>query len=289
MAACAVVASAQEAAETTEETAPQSPWTTGGNASFTFNQVSLHNWSAGGKNSVAGTFLFKTFANYKTENCTWDNTLDLGYGMTKYQGEDFQKSEDKIYLSSTYGYNAVKQKLFYSGAFDLKTQFSEGFKYSDQDTIRISDFFAPAYITASLGMLYKPSDVFSFYLSPLTGKMTIVSDTILSERYGLEAGKKVQLQYGAYAKIEINKKNIIENVDYYLRSTFFSNLVDDPEHIDVDCETGLNFTVNRYLSALVKINLLFDNDIKYIDNEGNTHGARLQCKELFGFGLAFKW
>ena len=62
-------------------------WSTGGNTSFTFSQVSLTNWSAGGKNSMAGTFLFKTFANYKKNRVIWDNGLDLGYGLTK-QGSD---------------------------------------------------------------------------------------------------------------------------------------------------------------------------------------------------------
>ncbi len=271
------------------EAAPESPWTIGGNASFTFNQVALKHWSSGGKNSIAGTFLFKTTANYKSENATWDNTLDLGYGMTQYSGEDLQKTEDKILLSSTYGYNAVGGKLFYSASADLNTQFAKGYQYGDDDTTCISKFFAPAYITASLGMLYKPNDVISFYLSPITGKMTVVGDTVLSERYGVDAGDKVKLEYGAYAKLEINKKDLIKNVDYYLRATAFSNLIDDAEHIDIDCETGLDFTINQFLSALVKVNLLFDNDTKYIDDEGNTRGARVQCKELFGIGIAFKW
>ncbi len=264
------------------------PWTTGGNASFTFNQVALKNWSSGGKNSIAGTFLFKTFANYKSEKATWDNLIDLGYGMTKYSHEDLVKTEDKILLSSNYGYNAAKNKLFYSALLDLKTQFDKGYNYGD-DTIMISKFFAPAYISASVGMLYKPNDIFSLYLSPATGKITIVCDTTLSERYGLDAGDKGKMEYGAYMKIEVNKKNLIQNVDYYLRATAFSNLTDHPEHIDIDAETGFNFNVNKFLSALVKVNLLFDDDIKYVDDEGNEHGARLQVKELFGFSLTFNW
>ncbi len=285
LALATVTVSAQDEAA---EEAPQSPWTTGGNTSLTFNQVSLKNWAAGGKNSIAGTFLFKTYANYKGENSTWDNTLDLGYGLTKYSGEDLQKTEDKILLSSTYGYNAAANKLFYSASLEVKSQFDKGYQYGT-DTTCISKFFAPGYITTSVGLLYKPNDIFSIYLSPATGKMTIVCDTTLSERYGLDAGDKFDMEYGAYLKIEVDKKNLLQNVDYYLRATFFSNLIDDIEHIDVDCETGLNFTINQYLSALVKVNLLFDNDIKYVDDDGNSRGARLQCKELFGFGLAFKW
>src|SRR5574344_578720 len=179
----------------------KSNWTLGGITSLTFNQVSLKNWAAGGKNSMAGTFLFKTFANYKDDKKTWDNVLDLGYGMTKYTGEDVQKSEDKIYLSSQFGYNATANKLFYSALLDVKTQFAEGYKYTDKDTTRISDIFAPAYINFSVGMLYKPTTWFSMYLSPLTSKFTIVTDTVLSKTYGLDAGKKFKAEYGAYAKL----------------------------------------------------------------------------------------
>lgn len=289
--AFATISYAQETADTTKH------WTKGGNISLTFNQISFKNWAAGGKNSMTGTFLFKTFANYKSENVTWDNTLDLGYGLTKYKNEDMQKSEDKISLSSTYGYNAYKQKFFYSANFDFKTQFAKGYKYTDIDTICVSKAFSPAYINLSLGILYKPSDVFSFYISPVTGHLTIVNDTILSTTYGLEAGDKLRAEYGAYAKITINKTNIVKNVDYFLRADFFSNLCDNPQHIDIDAETGFNLHVNDYLTALIKVNLLFDDDIKYkesyIDADGNPavreRGARLQCKELFGFGLQFKW
>jgi len=288
---CVSFSIAEEVNDTTKR------WKIGGNTSFTFNQISFHNWAAGGKNSMAGTFLFKTFANYKSKKVTWDNTLDLGYGLTKYKDEDYQKSEDKMNLSSLFGYDAYKAKWYYSALLDFKSQFAKGYKYSNNDTTLVSKAFSPAYINISIGMQYKPNDVFSFYLSPLTGRMTIVADTLLATGYGLDAGEKVRAEYGAYAKLLINKSNLLKNVDYYLRADFFSNLCESPEHIDCDIETGFNFRVNEYLTALIKFNLLFDDDIKhkesYVDENGDKQtrerGARLQCKELFGFGLAFKF
>ncbi len=272
------------AQEETEE--PPKHWDLSGNTSVTFNQVALKNWSSGGKNSIAGTALFKYQANYKDDNQTWDNLIDLGYGMTKYSKETLEKSEDKILLQTTYGYNACANKLFYSASYDLQTQFANGWK---DDTTKISTFFAPAYSTISIGLLYKPADWVSFYLSPVTGKMTFVCDTVLSESYGVDAGKKFRMEYGAYFKIEVDKKDIVKNVDYYLRATFFSNLPESAKYIDCDVETGFDLNINSWLTALIKVNMLFDNDIKYIDSEGEEHGARVQWKELFGFGFAFKW
>lgn len=285
-----------------ERPAVEPSWKTGGNGSFTFNQMSLKNWASGGQNNVNGTFLIKTFANYKSDKVTWNNTLDLGYGLTKYKGQDVQKSEDKLQLTSNYGYDAYKRKWYYSALFDFKTQFANGYKYDGSQIVdTISKFMSPAYINLSLGMLYKPSDVFSLYISPVTGRATVVGDTIFAPDYGVDNGKHVRMEYGATAKLNIDKKNIVKNVDYYLNVVAFSNLAEHPENIDIDAETGFNLHVNDWLTALIKFNILFDDDIKYkeaytytnADGEEvsgtRTRGARVQFKELFGFGLAFHW
>lgn len=289
-----VGAFAQDQAEASQPK-EESKWKKGVFTSFTVNQIALKNWAAGGKNSFSGTWIGNFYANYKSEKATWSNTLELGYGMMRYSGEDLQKSEDKIHLSSNYGYDAARQKLFYSGLFDFKSQFAKGYKYG-ADTTLVSKCMSPGYINISLGMLYKPNDRFSAFLSPLAGKMTVVGDTLLSTTYGLEQGKKCRGEFGATAKIIYNHPNIVKNVDYYFRGDFFTNWKDHPEHIDVDVETGLNLKVNDWLTALVKVNILFDDDIKYkeeyVDADGKNaireRGARLQCKELFGFGLSFK-
>lgn len=287
---------AQEEAAATEVATPASKWKTGVFTSLTFNQIALKNWAAGGKNSFSGTWLGNAYANYKSEKATWDNTLELGYGLMRNKGEDYQKSEDKIHLSSVYGYDAAKQKLFYSALFDFKSQFGKGYKY-DVDTTVVSKFMSPGYVSISAGMLYKPNDKLSIYLSPLAGKVTVVSDTCLSTIYGLDEGSHSRGEFGAIAKVTYNHPNIVKNVDYYFRGDFFANWQDHPEHIDVDIETGFNLKVNDWLTALIKVNLLFDDDIKYQEKyvaaDGSTavreRGARLQIKELFGFGLGFKW
>ncbi len=298
MAASAACFAQEEAAATPAQ--PASKWKTGVFTSLTVNQISLKNWAAGGKNSFSGTWFGNAYANYKSEKATWDNTLELGYGIMKYKGEDYQKSEDKIHLSSVYGYDAAKQKLFYSGLLDFKSQFGKGYKY-DVDTTLVSKCMSPGYINFSLGMPYKPNDKLSIYLSPIAAKLTIVGDTVFSTTYGVDAGENVRGEFGATAKITYKHPNIVKNVDYYLRGDFFTNWKDHPEHIDCDVETGFNLKVNDWLTALIKVNLLFDDDIKYKEQytvkgedgidivKTRERGARLQCKELLGFGLSFKW
>ncbi|MFT3739039.1 MAG: DUF3078 domain-containing protein [Breznakibacter sp.] len=277
-------------AQTTDTIAPPKHWKIGGTTSFTFSQVSLTNWSAGGKNSIAGTFLFKSYYNYKKDKISWDSNFDLGYGLTQ-QGDDNPiKTEDKLLMATKLGYSAGKN-WFYSALADFKTQMDNGYKDPPTNSVKISEFMAPAYLTVSLGMDYKPSDNFSFYISPVTTKTTIVLDDTLSNAgaYGVDPGDKSRSEFGAYLKMIAKKKDLVKNVDFSTRADFFSNLADSPQNIDIDWEILFMMKVNKYLSAMASFNLLYDDDIKYVDKDNVTHGARTQLKQLFGFGLTYNF
>lgn len=265
-------------------------WKAGGNTAFNFSQVSLSNWAAGGKNSVSGTFMFNAFLNYKKDIHAWENTLDVGYGLTQQGTENMVKTEDRVQMVSKYGREASEEWL-YTALADFKTQMDLGYKDPPENTIMASRFMSPAYFLLSLGMDYKPNDNFSMYLSPLTGKMTIVNDDELSNNgaYGVEPGENVRSEFGASLKSVYKKENIIENVDFKNRLDLFSNLTDHPERIDVEWETQFGFKVNNFMSANLGTTLLYDHDINYVDEEGVEHGPRVQFKQLFGFGVNFKF
>jgi len=265
-------------------------WKIGGKTSFTFNQVSLTNWSAGGNNSVAGTALLNTYFNYKKDKVNWDNTIDLGYGLTKQGSDNMIKSEDKIYVVSKYGYSAGRH-WFYSALLDFKTQFDYGFSDPPENTNKVSEFMSPGYLNLSLGMDFKPSDNFSLYLSPLTSKMTFVLDDSLSAAgaYGVDKGKNFREEYGASVKVTAKKANLVKNVDVSTRLDLFSNLAHNPQNIDVDWEVVFNMKVNSFLSAIASFNMIYDDDIHFIDSSGIDQGPKLQFKQMFGFGLSYKF
>ncbi len=273
-------------AEDMQDTIPN--WKKGGNISLTFSQVSFGNWAAGGQNSQAGNFLFDAFVNYKKEKHAWDNSFVLGYGLTRQGSEKLIKSDDRILLTSKYGYHSGGN-WFYSGLLDFKTQMTTGYQDPPTNSIIISELFAPGYLTASLGMDYKKNDEFSLYLSPLTAKMTFVMDDDLSNAgaFGVDPGENFRGEFGALVKSVYQKKDLIKNVDFITRIDLFSNLADNPQHIDVDWEARLNMKINKYLTALFSVNLLYDDDIKYVDSGGNIRGARIQSKQILGFGLTY--
>ncbi|SFE60146.1 DUF3078 domain-containing protein [Thermophagus xiamenensis] len=265
-------------------------WKSGGSTAINFSQVSLTNWAAGGENSVSGTFLFNAFMNYTKGKTAWENTLDVGYGLTKQGAENMIKTEDRFQLVSKYGRQASRF-WYYTALADFKTQLDKGYKDPPENSILTSKFLSPAYLLLSLGMDYKPNDNFSLYLSPLTGKWTIVNDDELSQQgaFGVDPGKNVRSEFGASLKSIFKKENIIENVDFMTRLDLFSNYSNNPQNIDVEWETKFDFRVNSFLSANLGTTLLFDDDIKYITDEGVERGARIQFKQLFGFGINFKF
>lgn len=270
-----VVASAQEKKDTTY-------WTNGGMFSLNFNQVSFSNWAAGGLNSVSGVAKAQYFANYKKANISWDNILDLGYGLSKVQGLVLQKNEDIIDLQSKLGIKAAN-KWFYSGMFNFKSQFAPG--YSDKENKnRISDLFSPAYMFLSVGMDYKPNDKFSLLMSPVTGKVTIVADDSLRAKYGVDVDKTFRPEFGAYLKSALNIE-VMKNVGLLTELGLFTNYLKNPEKIDVDWKVALNMKVNKYISAQISTHLLYDYDTKDpIDNV-----AKVQFKELIGVGFSYKF
>jgi len=58
--------------------------------------------------------MMNTFANYKKDNLSWDNSADLSYGFLKEKDNDLVKSDDKIDLNSKLGLKA-SEKWNYSG------------------------------------------------------------------------------------------------------------------------------------------------------------------------------
>ncbi len=262
-------------------------WKNGGVFTVNFSQVSLTNWVAGGKSSASGIFMVNTFANYKKDKLSWDNTLDLCYGFLKEKEKDLVKSDDKIDFSSKLGI-AASDKWNYSGLVNFKSQFAPGYNYPDTDN-PISRFLAPGYLNLALGMDYKTDNI-SVFLSSLTGKFTFVSDNVLSDAgaFGVDPGKKIRSEMGAFAKFE-GKTTLVENVDLQTKLDLFSNYIHNPQNIDVDWKTQINMKINEFLSANIVMQLIYDDDIKILDAETGKSAPRVQFMEMFGVGLSFKF
>jgi len=264
-------------------------WKRSGVFSANFSQVSLTNWAAGGQSSTSGVFLMNYLANYKKDSLSWDNYIDLGYGFLKNNDEALRKSTDKIEFNSKVGYN-TGTNWNYAGLVSFKSQFAPGYNYprATGDS-SISQFLAPAYINVALGMDYKTKYV-SLFLSPGTGKFTIVNDDALSAagEFGVDPGKKFRSEMGGSARLAF-KKEVVKNVTKKKKIDLFSNYFHNPQNIDVDWTFMINMKVNEWLSANLLTQLIYDDDIK-IENSETKHSAPMvQFMEMFGVGLSFKF
>ena len=263
-------------------------WNTGGLSSLTFSQVALYQWSSGGDPSMSGVAMLNLYANHVTLTSSWDNTLDLGFGLNR-QGNLTRKSNDRIEFTSQYGLKA-SEKWKYSALLNFRTQFAEGYKYyGDTAKSKISDFFSPAYLTGSVGMDYKPGDNFSLFLSPLAAKMTFVLDDSLSAagQFGVEPGNNMRAELGGFVRVVYNLE-LMENVTLGSKIDFFSNYLDKPGNVDVNFELLLSMQINKYLSANVTMNGIYDDDINLIRKDGSV-GPGWQIKEVLGVGFSYKF
>ncbi len=171
-----------------------------------FGQTSLTNWAAGGDNTITLAAFVDGNANYKKDRIFWNNRLQLDYGFVYASSKPLlQKSDDRIYLESKFGYkNEGWKKFFFSANFDFKSQFTPGYDYpipalEEGKTVddltrqdwrnarnKKSNFLAPAYTNLALGIDVQPTKWLSLNFAPLTGGFVIVTDPELRKNYGMD-------------------------------------------------------------------------------------------------------
>jgi hypothetical protein len=283
-------------------------WKAGGIIGLSISQASFKNWAAGGQNSFSLNSLISVFANYKKGKSTLDNTLDFGYGFLQ-QGKNGSpvKTDDKIDFSSKYG-RAASKHWYYAALLNFKTQVAPGYNYPN-DSVKISDFLAPAYIIGALGMDYRPNDDFSGFIAPITSKTTIVNNSALanSGAFGVDPatytnegilltnGKKVRSEFGGYLKI-VYKHSFFKDksVSLLTKLDLFSDYLRNPQNIVVNWETLISLKVNKFISATIATNLIYDDKIKIAidkndDGVTDAYGPRTQFKEVLAIGFSYKF
>lgn len=266
------------------------PWTIQGMLTLNLSQAYFSNWSAGGDNALGFNGMFNLKADYKKGKHSWMNNIDLAYGL-QYNAigsseQQFRKTDDKIDLTTSYGYQ-IGPKWDLSVLANFKTQFSKGYNTPDDSTV-ISDFMAPGYLIAGLGFTYKPAPWFSVFLSPLSERLTFVMDQALADSgaFGVEPGKNIKNELGAYVRATLNKDisktfNVTSTLDLY------TDYLENFGNIDVNWNLLLILKINKFLAATVNTQVIYDDDVMITDLDGKT-GPRLQFRENIGIGISYK-
>lgn len=287
-----------------DSNAVASPWKKATVFGLNFSQTFLDNWQGGGQSAINGTVLFNTFANYKKDKWTWDNSLDAAYGISRIGTKGVvQKTDDRIEINSKLGHTTPVVNTFWTAMFTFRTQWDAGYDYAATPSPLISDPFAPAYVIAGLGIDYKPNDKFSMYVSPATSKTTIVDNQRLADAgaFGVTAatyapdgtkltdGTRIRYEIGGFFKVQYATE-IVKNVKLSTRAEFFSNYLKNPQNIDINWETLIAMKINSWLTTSITTHLVYDDDITFAvdrDGDGNDdgRGPRTQFKEVFALGI----
>lgn len=261
-------------------------WAKDGKVTFLFNQSAFSNWVAGGESTIAGNLGVNYSFNYKKDKVLWNNRIVASYGLTNSKNSEFtKKTDDILELNSLVG---IKAKGYWSYSFllNFKTQFAKGYDYGKdvngkETRTEYSNFMSPGYLLLGPGMLWEKNPNFKFNLAPLMSKFIFVDKnfTLPNDAYfGVQEGESMRYELGfsaaAYAKF-----NIMENVSMENILALYSNYLEDPQNIDLDYTMNLVMSINKYLSA----NLIFQTI--YDDNAYRG----FQIREVFGIGINYNW
>ncbi len=276
-------------------------WKKGGTVTISGQQVSLTNWAAGGQSAISANGIISLFANYTNKRIIWGNSLELAYGVIKQaSNRNWWKNDDRLQFTSKLGYKSFENG-YYTALVDFKSQFAAGYNYPN-DSVRISNFMAPAYLVGALGLDYKPTKNVSFFIAPTTIRVTLVYDDTLAKYGGFGVQKEVRdpltgeikqhystmrIQFGGYFKM-VYKKTVMENVDFGTTLELFSDYLNHPENLYVNWTTLTTMKVNKYISATLSTQMIYDEAVMIKDKDGKI-GPRLQFKQVLGIGLSYKF
>ena len=310
----AKVAETLVAASDKPETAPKpNYWTYTVLNQINFGQTSLWNWAAGGYNNYTLAAAIDAGANFKKEKTIWTNRLQLDYGFL-YSADKpiLQKTKDRIYFESKWGYETPVRHLSYSAFFDFKTQFNDNWKYgtpknteghepTPQDWLDartlMSDLFSPAYINFGLGLLWTPKPWFSLNFSPLAADFVIVQNPELRKTYGMElregileptGGKDYRpFRFGIGAQLKADAKWVVnDNFSYTTQLVLFSDYLHKPQNLRVNWDQKVFWKLAKYFALTLSTNLIYDENV-LVKEIGGTKYPAVQFKEFLEFGFTY--
>lgn len=249
-------------------------WKKSAQVGINLNQGSFSgNWKGGGVNSVALGAFFNVKSDYMQRRFNWTSEVQLQYGIIKNQDQNSRKNVDRIFLDTKVGHRLSPVWLAF-GNINFLSQFAPGYRYEEiasggERKVLISNFFAPAFLTESMGLEYKPTTYFNLQFGLGTIRQTFVMDDSITfgepTRYGVLPGKTVRNEF-AFQLIANYDRNIAENLNLKARYLLFANyatLGAIDHRLDVSLTAKINRFVNVNLTGIVLYDQDQDNAIQY--------------------------
>ena len=136
--------------------------------------------------------------------------------------------------------------------------------------------------------------------------MTFVNDQTLADKgsYGVEAGywniigsdstwvhgRKFLGELGLNLLIKY-KQDFKSNISIFSNLNLYNNYMDVNKanrwNIDIDWESGIKFNVNKNISAVVNVHMIYDDNVKFTVDDRQK--PILQFKESLGISFLYKF
>ncbi|MDR0363635.1 MAG: DUF3078 domain-containing protein [Bacteroidales bacterium] len=285
-------------------------WKIANKASITITQSGFRNWADGSENSMSLGSFDNFTAYYSKNRYIFDSYINLAYGtMWQESVDEWRKTDDKIDIMANdiWKFKVDNPHWFYGVLFTLNSQFADGYKYPDNEPRQfVSTFFSPAYINLAPGVTYRIGERFSWVFSPANMQALIIANKDIANAgiYGNKVkgdasagndnlkGEQIKLGLGIFSEIRWAQP-LTKGIDIDTKLRITNNYLDPRTknrwNFDVNYMLLLNFAITKYLSANLRLELVYDDDVKTKAPKvaGGDPTPILQVKEILGIGFAW--
>ncbi|RYY40237.1 MAG: DUF3078 domain-containing protein [Chitinophagaceae bacterium] len=240
---------------------------------------------------------------------TWNSSVDLSYGVANVQSTGIRKVDDKLEIYTRYVYHTAKRKwLGFGLSGDMRTQFSNGYDYSEAPRRRVSGFFAPAYLTFHGAAYFQPRKNLFFGAGPFA-RWTIVSNSpysytyqggvkpngereqTLASRYAVDPVKTSRFEAGAMLTAGYERK-LAKNVYYRGRIDWSwdfnaTRIGRETNWMDVYWTNNFSMHVNKWLKVVYNYDLIYDGNLRTFGDNKNDDAVQMRSVLGIGVGIGF--
>jgi hypothetical protein len=259
-----------------------SPWRKSATLSLQLTQnYATNNWHQGSANAFAMLWNAKALVNYKSENISWENTVDWRVGASTVSQDSLRvinTTDDKLQVYSKFGYQMHK-KWYLSMYADFRTNLFPNFQKNSQ--MLNTTFLTPIRYSMGVGVDCKVVKGLSINFSPVTYKMVYALNTdpeyVNVTEFGISEGTDMLNEVGSSLRLEWKWKPLRE-IALDTKFYFFTNY----KQIETELEINVDFIINRYMSAKLMLHPRYDGTI----DEVAEQKSKLQFKEVISVGFA---
>lgn len=248
------------------------------------------NWYQGGKNALSfiGSIGYAVKLNQKFHpKQMLEASISYKLAMSSTPDDSLRKvqiTEDLLQITAKGGLKAFDH-WFYSVALNFKTQLFKSYPVNSNQLT--AAFLSPGELNLGLGMTYDyvaPSKKFSINasISPVSWNLKMVTNTNMDPAtFGIDNGHRTKSQIGSSTEIKLDWK-ITRDISLQSRLFAFTQYDDS----QLDWENTLNFSINRFLSAMLYAHLRYDSTTP---KSPDSSWHYWQFKEILSLGFSYKF